>query len=252
MISLPFDPHGDAELAGGAAHQEAGTTIGEVGMATARLQIAGAERADVVFERPRDAVGLDHQHRNAEGLGPAAPVGGDIAEIMGNQQRNAELRVGMVEFERDGHLAVAMVDGAGGDTLEDTLRQGNRERQAAGGKDFAQDRAAFVYGDADVIRTIMDGVADLLREAGRIETQRRASPSGLQNGIVHFILPLSYLRAGLRSSPRDFSSSMADNRRAPFRTALKMRLRKTLPPLMGYQNRIRQGFREGERCADLK
>lgn len=70
----------------------------------------------MVFERPGDAIGLDHQHRNTEGFGPAAPVGSDIAEIMGDEQRNAELGIGVVKLERDGDIAVAMVDGAGGDT----------------------------------------------------------------------------------------------------------------------------------------
>lgn len=54
-------------------------------------------------------------------------------------------------------------------TLENALRQRNRERQAAGREDLAQDRTAFVYRDIDVIRTIVDGVADLLGKAGRIE-----------------------------------------------------------------------------------
>ena len=61
-----FDLHLDAELAGRTAHEEARAAIGEIGVAATRLDIAGSDAAQMLFQRTRDAIGFDHQHRNAE------------------------------------------------------------------------------------------------------------------------------------------------------------------------------------------
>ncbi len=80
----------------------------------------------------------------------APPVGGDVAEVVGDEQRNAQVRVVVMQFERDGHFSVPMIYGTGRNTLEGAGGEGEGERQAACGKDLTQHGAAFVDGDSDI------------------------------------------------------------------------------------------------------
>ena len=133
-------------------------------MTAARLRLFGAHIADMLFERSGNAVGLDHQHGNAEGIRPATPVGGDVAEIVGDEQRNAEIRVLVMQFERHGDFAVAVVDGTRSNALEGAGRKSEGKRQSAAGKDLAQNCAAFVDGNGDIAGGIMQPIAFRLRE----------------------------------------------------------------------------------------
>ena len=114
------------------------------------MRVTGAHLADMIFQRTGNAVGLDHQHRDAEGIRPAAPVGSDIAEIMGDEQWDAQIRIVVMQFECDGHFAVAMVDRPGRNAFEGAGRQSEGEGETATRKDFTQHRAAFVDGDCHI------------------------------------------------------------------------------------------------------
>ena len=92
-------------------------------MAAARLGGIRPDVAEMVFEGTGDAIGLHHQHRDAKGFRPVAPVGGDIAKVVRHEEGDAELRVLMMQFECDRNLAVTVVDCAGRDALEGAGRK---------------------------------------------------------------------------------------------------------------------------------
>ena len=95
----------------------------------------------------------------------------------------------MVQLQRHGHVAVAMVDGAGGDALEGAGRQRDGQRQAARRQYLAHDRAALVEGDGGVGSFRPERERQLLRKALGIEPERGAGPGRLGNGIQHVFRP---------------------------------------------------------------
>ncbi len=81
-----------------------------------------------------------------------------------------------MQFQRHGHVAVAVIDGAGRDTFEGARRQGERQRKPAAGKDLAEYGTALVDGDGDIAGSIMQPVRDLLGKPRRIEPKRCTCP----------------------------------------------------------------------------
>jgi hypothetical protein len=92
------DFHVHAERTGGAAHEEARTAFGEEGMAAAWFRRRGADIAEMFFERPCNSIRLDHQHGNAVGLRPGTPVGRNVGKIMCDEQRDAKIRIVVMEL----------------------------------------------------------------------------------------------------------------------------------------------------------
>ena len=155
------DDQAQAEVAGPAAGQEArparASTTRRLRRSLARQRAdRGAER---FFQRAGDAVGLDQQHRQPIGVGPGAPVGGDVVEIVGHQQRHRQHRIVVQQFQRDGDVAVLVLDGARGNAAKRVGRQHHRRRQAAFLEDAADDRAALVDGEGDVAEIVARRVA---------------------------------------------------------------------------------------------
>ncbi len=109
---------------------------------------------------------------------------------MRHQKRDAQFRIVMVQFERHRHQTVAMIDGPGRNACKGAGRQGDRQRQAAGGQDLAHHRAAFVELDGDRARMLRQSIACLLREAHRVEPQRVSEPCRLCQSIAHMSFAL--------------------------------------------------------------
>ncbi len=223
----------NAELAGGAAHQEARAAVGEVGMAAARLRCAGAQVAEMLFQRPGNTIRLDHQHRNAVGLSPGTPVSGYVGQVMGNEERNTEIGVVVMQFQSDGDVAVAVIDRPGGDTLEGPCGQCDGKRQAARWQDLAQDRAPFVEADRHVAGMSAQGIGHLLRKPLGVEPERTSGPCRLGNCLQHCIRPCFTIESRFPV----FSSGLfvlvwRDNRRRPVPPGLKIAVKKTLHFLM--------------------
>ncbi|MCY1297895.1 hypothetical protein D9M70_473490 [compost metagenome] len=121
----------NAKRAGGTAHEETRPALGEEGVAAPRLDRRGAHVAEMLFEGPCDAIRFDHQHGNAIGLRPGAPVGRDVGQVVCDEQRNAEVRVVVMKFQRHCNVSVAVIDRASRDPFECPRRQCDRKRQAA-------------------------------------------------------------------------------------------------------------------------
>ncbi len=138
MISLPSIFIDDAEACRSCGGRGSAGAVCEIGNDDGAASLRSvAQSAEMVFERPGDTVGFHHQHGNAEGFRPAAPVGGDIAEIVGDEQRNAEFRIFVMQFERHGDVTVAVVDGAGCNAFEDAPRQGRWRAEGRWREDLA-------------------------------------------------------------------------------------------------------------------
>eukprot|EP00913_Durusdinium_trenchii_P026895 g25230.t1 len=115
-----------------------------------QLHRVRANVAQMVLERLCYAVRLDHQHRYAKGVRPAAPVGGYVTQVVGHEQRDAEIRILVMKLQRDCDFPIAMIDGACGNTLEGSCRESEGQRQAASREDLAQHGAALVDGNGDI------------------------------------------------------------------------------------------------------
>ncbi len=142
-------------------------------------------------------------HRHAR---PAAPIGGDIAEVMGDQQRNAEVRILVMQFECHRHLAVTMIYGTCGNALKARAGRAKESGRPLEGRILRRDGATFVDGYRHIAIGLAHGVGDLLGKARGVQSQCRSGPCRFKTMFVISLLPLFYLRAVFRSSPRDFSS----------------------------------------------
>jgi hypothetical protein len=176
---LTTDHQAQAEIAHFAAGEETGTAAARLAALTAFFWRRYADRPNTLIELARNAIFLDHHHRQFEQRGPGTPIGGNVIEIMGNQQWDRQMRVGMHQFQSDSNITKLVFRSTRRHTAESASRQGQRDRQIAYGQQTLHNRSAFVQREGDIAAIIARGIGNGLGQMEWVKPEFPTCPNRL-------------------------------------------------------------------------